>query len=235
MHHTFHQMPSCNLTGIRSSSDLHMHHARECANEYQDAIVTWVGFTKNFWSPLKDNRGYHLSRMRESTCCHRTRAFLCVGPTDSTQDRISSLTRSNLWPTYPPCPLGCFCVQIGHRHALMTREILWARFQYPVRYHSWLRTCGTLTHTLSTHGRRRVTQIFPTQIIRDSPAPFTFVTLSRTVMPWCTCSSAINSLHNCTCSACPINVQFFLKKITKFFFNNTQQKKLLLINKTTLS
>ncbi len=31
-----------------------------------------------------------------STYCHRTRAFLCVGPTDSTQDRISSCPRSNL-------------------------------------------------------------------------------------------------------------------------------------------
>ncbi len=37
-------------------------------------------------------------------------------------------------------------------------------------YHSWLRTCGALTHTLSTRGRRRLTQRFPTHIISDSPA-----------------------------------------------------------------
>ena len=99
--------------------------------------------------------------MRGSTYCHRTRAFLCVGPTDSTQDRISSCPHSNLWPTYLPSPPWCFCVQIGHRHALMTREILCARFQCPAKCRSWLRTCGALTHTLSTCGRRRVTQRFP--------------------------------------------------------------------------
>ena len=38
--------------------------------------------------------------------------------------------------------------------------------------------CGDLIHTLSTRGRRRVTQRFPTRIIRDSPALFAFVTLS---------------------------------------------------------
>ena len=44
-------------------------------------------------------------------------------------------------------------------------------------YHS---TCGLLTHTLSTHGLRLLTQRFPTRIIiRDSPTPFAFVTLSR--------------------------------------------------------
>ncbi len=41
------------------------------------------------------------------------------------------------------------------------------------------------------------------------------------VMPWCTCTGAVNSLHNCTCSARAVQVHFFLKKNFKkrFFFN----------------
>jgi hypothetical protein len=39
-------------------------------------------------------------------------------------------------------------------------------------YHSRFHTCGPLTHTLSTYGLRRLSQRFPTSIIRDSPAPF---------------------------------------------------------------
>jgi hypothetical protein len=69
-------------------------------------------------------------QVRGSNCCHRTRAFLWVGPTDSTQDKISSCPRSNLRPTYPPCPPWCFDVLIGHRHVLMTRQILCVRFQW---------------------------------------------------------------------------------------------------------
>ncbi len=134
----------------------------------------WVGCTKKLFKSI-----VFPGRMRRSTCCHRTRVFLCVGPTDSTQDRISSCPRSNLWPTYPSCSPWCFDVQIGHKHVLMTREILYSRFQCPTKYHSWLRTCGTLTHTLSTRGSRRVTQRFPTRIIRGSPFSFVFVTLSR--------------------------------------------------------
>ena len=37
-------------------------------------------------------------------------------------------------------------------------------------------------------------------------------------MPWCTCTSAVNSLHNCTCSARAVHVHFFLKKY--FFYKN---------------
>ncbi len=29
------------------------------------------------------------------------------------------------------------------------------------------------------------------------------------VMPWCTCTSTVNSLHNCTCSASAVHVHFF--------------------------
>ena len=46
-------------------------------------------------------------------------------------------------------------------------------------YRSLLLTRGDLTHTVSTHGRRRLTQRFPTRIIRGSPAPFAFATFSR--------------------------------------------------------
>ncbi len=31
------------------------------------------------------------------------------------------------------------------------------------------------------------------------------------VMPWCTCTSVVNSLHNCTCSARAVHVHFFKK------------------------
>ncbi len=55
--------------------------------------------------------------------------------------------------------------------------------------------------------------------------------LVKSVMPWCTCSSSVNSLHNCTYSA----RAFFFKKFYYFFFTNIQQKKLLLINKNPLS
>ena len=51
-------------------------------------------------------------------------------------------------------------------------------------------------------------------------------------MPWCTCTSAENSLHNCTCSVRAVYVHFFGKKNWKkndFFFTNSQHKKLLLI------
>ncbi len=87
--------------------------------------------------------------MRGSTCCHRTRAFLCVGP----------------------------CVQTGHRHALMTRKILCTRFQCPSKYHSWLRTCGALTHTLSTDVDVSLKDFHP-YYPRHS-CPFCFDTLSR--------------------------------------------------------
>jgi hypothetical protein len=46
-------------------------------------------------------------------------------------------------------------------------------------YHRESRTCGALTHTLSTRGLRRLTQRFSTRIIRGSPAPFALTTLSR--------------------------------------------------------
>jgi hypothetical protein len=46
-------------------------------------------------------------------------------------------------------------------------------------YQSWFRTCGVLTHTLSTRGLTRLTQRFHTRIIRDSPSPFDIDTLSR--------------------------------------------------------
>jgi hypothetical protein len=51
-------------------------------------------------------------------------------------------------------------------------------------------SCGLLTHTLSTRDLRLLTQRFATRIIRGSPAPFAFDTLSRvrffSTLPHCT-------------------------------------------------
>ena len=64
-------------------------------------------------------------------------------------------------------------------------EVLWLvslgrlKYVHTAPYRSRFRTCGVPTHTLSTRGLGLLTQRFPTRIIRGSPAPFAFATLSR--------------------------------------------------------
>jgi hypothetical protein len=53
----------------------------------------------------------------------------------------------------------------------MTREILYTRFQCPAKYPV---DFAPVEFSPTVSARRRVTQRFPTRIIRGSPAPFAF-------------------------------------------------------------